>query len=46
MPASQYETYRELILSGQIPENEIQAIFTDNPDFKVWYLNRAKAHAS
>lgn len=38
----QFGLYEALILSGQIPDEEIQEVFGANPDFAQWYKKRAK----
>jgi hypothetical protein len=35
-----YETYLLLILSGQIPQEEVPRLLADNPDFARWYRER------
>lgn len=36
-----FETYEILILSGQVPDDDIQALLRENPDFAKWYRARA-----
>ena len=36
----EYETYRLLILSGQISDEEVPKLLAENPDFARWYRER------
>jgi hypothetical protein len=35
-----YETYLLLILSGQIPQEDVPQLLAENPDFARWYRER------
>ena len=35
-----FETWRILILTGQIPDEEVPKLLADNPDFARWYRER------
>jgi hypothetical protein len=40
----EYETYILLILSGQIPQEDVPRLLADNPDFARWYRERQGLH--
>lgn len=42
---SEFERLEAIILSDQIPADELQALLLANPDFAQWYQKRAEARA-
>lgn len=36
----QFETYWMLIVTGQIPDEEVPKLLDENPDFARWYQER------
>lgn len=41
--ADQFETWETLILSEQIPAEDVPALLAENPGFAAWYRPRAEA---
>jgi phage anti-repressor protein len=42
----QYETWEAMILSDQVPADELAQLLEANPDFAEWYRRRAEARKS
>jgi hypothetical protein len=38
-----FEAYESCILTGQVPQEEVPRLLTENPDFAAWYRNRIAA---
>jgi hypothetical protein len=38
--AEAFETWEALILSGQIPQEDVPNLLSDNPAFAAWYGGR------
>ena len=43
---AQYRSYEAAILSGQVPQCDVPALLTANPDFALWYVERATARGT
>ena len=43
MSSDKFEKYESLILSEQIPQDEVPRFLGHNPDFATWYCERAKS---
>jgi hypothetical protein len=39
----QFENYRDLILSGQIEQQDVSKLMDENPTFAMWYRLKSKA---
>lgn len=39
---NEWETYEQMILSDQIPADQLARLMADNPDFAAWLKERAK----
>ena len=37
---AQFDAYRLLILTEQIPQESVSKLLEENPEFKAWYLKR------
>ena len=37
----QYEVYKAIILSGQIPQEDVPSLLADNPKFAEWYKKQS-----
>ncbi|WP_157783646.1 hypothetical protein [Bradyrhizobium liaoningense] len=41
--AKDFVTYEEIVLSEQIPQQDLPRFFAENPEFAKWYRQRAAA---
>lgn len=44
--AEQFEIYRDLILSGQIDQQDVPKLLADNAAFSIWYCQQRHDHAA
>ena len=43
---AEYMTWEALLLSGQVPDDEVARIIADNTDFADWLIERARQRQS